>query len=134
MRINTRGVYLCCRAALPTMIANRRGSIINVGSRAGSDPKIQGGVAYSASKSAVHMFSFCLAEEVRKHNIAVNALSPGAMRSEGSAAMPFAKSDWHLRVDPSKVAPSAIWLALQDARSFTGKLVQRAEFGETWGT
>ena len=134
MRINTRGPYLCCRAALPTMIAERRGSIINVGSRAGANPRGRGGVAYSASKAAVHMFTFCLAEEVRRHNIAVNVLSPGSMKSEGSAAMPFAKGDWHERVEPADVGPGAVWLALQDAQSFTGQLALRAEFGETWGT
>ena len=134
MRINTRGPYLCCRAALSTMIADRRGSIINVGSRAGNNPKGGGGVAYSASKAAVHMLTFCLAEEVREHNIAVNALSPGPMKSEGSAAIPFNQRDWHQRVEPSEVGPCAVWLALQDARSFTGRLALRAEFGETWGT
>ncbi len=134
MRINTRGPYLCCRAALPAMIAQGSGSIINVGSRAGNNPKGGGGVAYSASKAAVHMFTFCLAEEVRQHNIAVNALSPGSMKSEGSAAIPFAKGDWHERVEPAEVGPCAVWLALQDARSFTGQLVLRAEFGQTWGT
>ena len=134
MRINTRGPYLCCRAALPTMIAECRGSIINVGSRAGTNPRGGGGVAYSASKAAVHMFTFCLAEEVRRHNIAVNALSPGPMKSEGSAAIPFTKGDWHERVEPADVGPCAVWLALQDAQSFTGQLALRAEFGETWGT
>ena len=134
MRTNARGPYLCCRAALPTMIAERRGSIINVGSRGGTKPRPIGGVAYSASKAAVHMFTFCLAEEVRRHNIAVNVLSPGSMKSEGSAAIPFTKGDWHERVEPADVGPCAVWLALQDAQSFTGQLALRAEFGETWGT
>ena len=88
MRINTRGPYLCCRAALPAMIAQGRGSIVNVGSRAADNPKGGGGVAYSASKAAVHVFSFCLAKEVREHNIAVNVLSPGPMKSEGLGRHP----------------------------------------------
>ena len=133
MQTNTRGPYLCCRAALPTMISQRRGSIINVGSRAGNNPMGGGGVAYSASKAAVHMFTFCLAEEVRESNIAVNVLSPGAMTSEGSAAIPFTRRDWHERVAPAEIGPCAVWLALQDARSFTGQLALRAEFGMGWG-
>ena len=76
MCVNTRGPYLCCRAVLPTMVAQRRGSIVNVGSRAGRDPGIGASVAYSASKAALHLFTFCLAEEVKVHNIAANVLNP----------------------------------------------------------
>ena len=133
MRVNTFGPYLCTRAVLPVMMAQRRGSIINVGSRTADDPAQGGGVLYSATKAAVHIFSRCLAEEVREYNIAVNILSPGAMRSEGSAAIPWAQRDWHERVDPSVIGPCAVYLALQDATTFTGQLAARADFGTTWG-
>lgn len=133
MRINTRGPYLCCRAVLPTRVAQRGGSIVNIGSRAGVSAGIGGGVAYSASKAALHMFTFCLADEVKEHNIAVNVLSPGAVKSEGSAAIPWTRGDWHQRVEPEEVTPSAVFLALQDAASFTGQLASRDEFGRTWG-
>ena len=95
---NLRGPYLCCRAVLTTMIEQGRGSIINIGSRMGSDHLQGGGVLYSATKAAVHMFSLCLAEEVREHNIAVNILSPGGLRTEGSAAIPWTQRDWPQRV------------------------------------
>ena len=129
---NLREPYLCCRTVLPTMIKQGRGSIINIGSRMGSDHEQGGGVLYSATKAAVHMFSLCLAEEVREHNVAVNILSPGGLRSEGSAAIPWTQRDWEQRVKPEAVGPSAVYLALQNASTFTGRLVQRAEFGETW--
>ena len=130
---NLRGPFLLCRAVVPQMVRQGKGSIINIGSRMGSDHLQGGGVLYSSTKAAVHMFSLCLAEELREHNIAVNILSPGALKSEGSAAIPWTQRDWHLRVDPEVVGPSAVYLALQDARSMTGRLVLRAEFGETWG-
>ncbi|MCH8989480.1 MAG: SDR family oxidoreductase [Chloroflexi bacterium] len=130
---NLRGPYLCCRAVLPTMIEQKRGSIIHIGSRMGSDHEQGGGVLYSATKAAVHMFSLCLADEVREHNIAVNILSPGSLRTEGSAAIPWTQRDWDQRVEPEAVGPSAVYLALQDASTFTGRLVHRVEFGETWG-
>lgn len=133
MAANLRGPYLCCRAVLPTMIEQRRGSIINIGSRMGSDHEQGGGVLYSAAKAAVHMFSLCLADEVREYNVAVNILSPGALRTEGSAAIPWTQRDWAQRVEPQEVGPSAVYLALQDASTFTGQLVQRVEFGKTWG-
>ena len=130
---NLRGPFLLCRAVVPQMVRQGKGSIINIGSRMGSDHLQGGGVLYSSTKAAVHMFSLCLAEELREHNIAVNILSPGALKSEGSAAIPWTQRDWRLRVDPEVVGPSAVYLALQDARSMTGRLVLRAEFGETWG-
>ncbi len=133
MRVNANGPYLCTRAALPSMMERRRGSIINVGSRMANDPALGGGVLYSASKAAVHMFSLCLADEVREYNIAVNILSPGSLRSEGSAAIPWTQRDWHERVEPSAVGPCAVYLALQDATTFTGQLALRADFGRTWG-
>ena len=133
MRVNANGPYLCSRAVLPSMMDRQRGSIINIGSRMATDPSLGGGVLYSASKAAVHMFSLCLADEVREHNIAVNILSPGSLRSEGSAAIPWTQRDWHERVDPSAVGPCAVYLALQDASTFTGRLASRAEFGTTWG-
>jgi 3-oxoacyl-[acyl-carrier protein] reductase len=130
---NVRGPYLLCRAVVPVMVRQGKGSIINIGSRMGSDHLQGGGVLYSSSKAAVHMFSLCLAEELREHNIAVNILSPGGLKSEGSAAIPWTQRDWHLRVDPKAVGPSAVYLALQNAQSFTGQLVLRTEFGQTWG-
>ena len=133
MRVNVSGPYLCSRAVLPIMMERRRGSIINIGSRMATDPNQGGGVLYSASKAAVHMFTYCLADEVRDYNIAVNVLSPGALRSEGSAAIPWTQRDWHERVDPSVVGPCAVYLALQDASTFTGQLAFRADFGTTWG-
>jgi len=36
-------------------------------------------------------------------------------------------------VEPEAVGPSAVYLAMQDASTFTGQLVLRAKFGETWG-
>ena len=133
IRINVGGPYRCSRAVLPVMMEQGKGSIINIGSRMATDPAQGGGVLYSASKAAVHMFSLCLADEVKDYNIAVNILSPGAMRSEGSAAIPWTQRDWHERVDPSAVGPCAVFLALQDASTFTGQLAARADFGTTWG-
>ena len=133
IRVNVGGPYLCTRAALPIMMEQRSGSIINIGSRMATDPAQGGGVLYSASKAAVHMFSLCLADEVKDYNIAVNILSPGSLRSEGSAAIPWTQRDWHERVDPGEVGPCAVYLALQDASTFTGQLAARADYGKTWG-
>jgi NAD(P)-dependent dehydrogenase (short-subunit alcohol dehydrogenase family) len=130
--VNLRGAYLTCRYVLPTMMEQRRGSIINIGSLAGSEPRPVG-TAYCSTKAALHMFSQCLAEDVREYNIAVNILNPGPMKSEGSSIIPWAQHDWHERVQPEEVGPAAVYLALQNAQSLTGRLVLREEFGKTWG-
>jgi|TARA_B100000809_G_scaffold29630_1_gene25696 3-oxoacyl-[acyl-carrier protein] reductase len=130
---NLKGPYLCCRSVVPWMIEQGRGSIIHIGSRMGSDAEQGGGVLYSSTKAAVHMFSYCLADELREHNIAVNILSPGGLKTEGSAAIPWTQRDWEQRVEPEAVGPAAVYLALQDASTMTGQYVLRAEFGETWG-
>lgn len=133
MGTNVRGPYLMCRRVVPIMMKQRRGSIINIGSRMGYDHLRGGGVLYSSTKAALHMFSLTLAEELREHNIAVNILNPGSLASEGSSVVPWAQHDWHQRVSPDVVGPSAVYLARQDASSMTGQMVARAEFGETWG-
>ena len=133
MGTNVRGPYLMCRRVVPVMMKQGRGSIINIGSRMGYDHLRGGGVLYSSSKAALHMFSRTLAEELREYNIAVNILNPGSLASEGSSVVPWARHDWDQRVDPAVVGPSAVYLALQDASTMTGEMCVRAEFGETWG-
>ncbi len=130
---NVRGPYLTCRHVIPVMMKQGGGNIINVGSRAANGPSPGAGSGYAPTKAAVHMFSFCLAEEMREHNIAVNVLSPGGLTSEGSSVIPWARHDWHERVAPEEVGPSAVYIALQDAGSMTGQVLFRADFGKTWG-
>jgi citronellol/citronellal dehydrogenase len=75
MGVNARASFLCCRAMLPTMIAQRWGHIINM-----SPPLdlsiVPGRIAYSISKLGMTLLSLGLAQEVRAHNVAVNSLWP----------------------------------------------------------
>jgi NAD(P)-dependent dehydrogenase (short-subunit alcohol dehydrogenase family) len=112
------------------MMRQRQGSIINIGSGAATTPRA-GGTAYSSSKAALHMFSLCLAEEVREYNIAVNVLNPGGVKTEGAESGGWPPA-WHERVEPEAVVPSAVFLALQNAETFSGRVVLRAEFGISW--
>jgi NAD(P)-dependent dehydrogenase (short-subunit alcohol dehydrogenase family) len=130
LAVNVRGPYLTCRYVLPVMMRQRQGSIINIGSGAATIPRA-GGTAYSSSKAALHMFSLCLAEEVRAYNIAVNVLNPGGVKTEGAESGGWPPA-WHERVEPEAVVPSAIFLALQSAETFSGRVVLRAEFGISW--
>lgn len=76
LNVNLKGVFLCCRAALPHLIKRGEGRIVNVASVAGKAGR-PGLAHYSASKHGVQGFTKSLAYEVAAHNITVNAVNPG---------------------------------------------------------
>jgi 3-oxoacyl-[acyl-carrier protein] reductase len=78
--INVLGVYLCCRAVIPGMLARGGGRIVNVASGAAYLPGLSS-TAYSASKAAVHRFSETLARQLEPHGIPVFSISPGLVRT-----------------------------------------------------
>lgn len=81
INVNLKGVLYGVAAALPHMIAQKSGHIINVASVAGH--KLFGGSAvYSATKFAVRAFSEGLRQEMAPHNIRTTILSPGAVKTE----------------------------------------------------
>jgi len=79
--VNVLGVYLCCRAAIPRLLAHGGGRIVNVASGAAYLPGSKT-TAYSASKAAVHRFSETLAGQLAPHGIPVFSISPGLVRTE----------------------------------------------------
>lgn len=78
--VNLRGVFLCCRAALPSMIARGRGRIVTVASGAGAMP-VAYMSAYAISKAAVIRFTETLAAETRRHGVAAFSIHPGTVRT-----------------------------------------------------
>ncbi|MNU62264.1 putative oxidoreductase [compost metagenome] len=79
--VNLKGVLYGVAAALPPMIAQKSGHIINVSSVAGH--KLFGGSAvYSATKFAVRALSEGLRQEMAPHNIRTTIISPGAVKTE----------------------------------------------------
>jgi 3-oxoacyl-[acyl-carrier protein] reductase len=77
--VNVLGVYLCCRAVIPSMLEHGRGRIVNVASGAAYLPG-SSSTAYSASKAAVHRFSETLANQLRGR-IPVFSISPGLVKT-----------------------------------------------------
>lgn len=75
-RVNVDGVFFCCQAVLPRMLARHRGNIVNIASWNGKLGAPNFG-AYSATKFAVIGLSQALAREVASHGIRVNAVCPG---------------------------------------------------------
>ncbi|HEY2221377.1 SDR family oxidoreductase [Actinomycetospora sp.] len=77
---NTRGPFLCSRAALPVMLAQGSGHVITVASVAG-EVAFPGRCAYTASKGAALMFAKSLALDYAHAGIRSNAVCPGFVRT-----------------------------------------------------
>jgi 3-oxoacyl-[acyl-carrier protein] reductase len=80
MRVNLDGVFLCCRAVTPLMIAQNYGRIVNVASIAGKEGN-PNAVAYSASKAGVIALTKSLGKELASYDIAVNCVTPAAAKT-----------------------------------------------------
>lgn len=109
MAVNLRGVFLACRAVLPAMMRQRRGTIINIASIA-AKRAIPGGAAYAASKHAVLGLSQVLAEEMRPHGVRVGALCPGAVDTSLWDGVPKAPERSRM-LRPEDVAEAALLMA-----------------------
>jgi NAD(P)-dependent dehydrogenase (short-subunit alcohol dehydrogenase family) len=79
MKVNVDGVFYCCKAVVPSMVARRYGKIINMSSTAGKASSTFGGLHYTASKAAVLGITRHLARELAPYSINVNAVCPGSI-------------------------------------------------------
>lgn len=74
--VNLRAPAVLTRLALPYMIENGAGAVINVGSLAGRTP-VPGAATYSATKAGLRAITYALAEEIRDSDIKLAVVSPG---------------------------------------------------------
>jgi NAD(P)-dependent dehydrogenase (short-subunit alcohol dehydrogenase family) len=118
--VNVRGTYLASRRALPSMIARRAGTIVNVASISGvpGPEKFPGWVSYCASKAAVIGMTEALAVEVKQYGVRVNSVSPGSvdtkMWAEASGGAPASMT-------AHEVAEVICFLASDRARAVNGQ-------------
>ncbi|MCE5254939.1 MAG: SDR family oxidoreductase [Actinomycetia bacterium] len=131
MRVNTTGPFLCSKAVLPAMIAQGRGSIINISSQAATE-RGSGTVGYSAvyaaSKAALDRFTWALAAEVGKHNIAVNALKPAGVVDTEGMRLWVPQEERQGWTSPAAMVTCAVFLAKQDAGGVTGTVAVDDEY------
>ena len=81
IKVNLRGVFLCCQKALKLMMPAKSGYIINISSMSGFKAyKDQS--AYAASKHGLMGITKSLASEVQEHGIRVSAILPGGVDTE----------------------------------------------------
>ena len=130
--VDARGVFLCSREVLPSMIERRCGRIITVASIAAwvTRPKE---AHYCAAKAAAVQFTRVLAYEVARHGITANVLCPGTtateMATETLAKDPVAQEGWRASVlmgDFARVedqADAVAFLASDQARHITGQVL-----------
>jgi 3-oxoacyl-[acyl-carrier protein] reductase len=127
LAVNLRGTFLCARFVLPYMLEQGWGRIINIASQLG----YIGGqevAHYSASKGGVIAFTKALAREVATRNVLVNAIAPGPIltdllaseteewKSAKLAELPIGRFG-----EVSEVAPTAVFLASDDATYYVGQ-------------
>jgi citronellol/citronellal dehydrogenase len=139
MDINLRAAFICCKAVAPAMMEQGGGSIINISSHAATNifsstlNADQGteialmGQAYGAAKAGLERFTWGLAAELGRYNIAVNALKPlRPVLTEGFQAQ-RPDADFSTWATPEAMVKAITFLAQQDARGLSGAVVTAEE-------
>jgi acetoacetyl-CoA reductase/3-oxoacyl-[acyl-carrier protein] reductase len=126
INVNLNGTFYCTSAALPAMMNQRFGRIINISSVVGQTGAF-GQANYSASKGGIIAFTKTLALEMAKFNITANSIAPGYTSTEMVEAIPEdvaaqlkARIPLGRFATPEEVAKAAGFLAA-DADYITGQ-------------
>jgi NAD(P)-dependent dehydrogenase (short-subunit alcohol dehydrogenase family) len=135
--LNLKGVFFCCKALAPQMIARGDGRIINITSTAAFVALPALSAAYCASKAGLELLSKSLAAEIGKFGVNVNTIAPGNTATplnahlrqpggEGEAYVALMKAmtpTGRAFLDPQEIAGPAVMLASDDAKGMHGATV-----------
>jgi 3-oxoacyl-[acyl-carrier protein] reductase len=129
LQTNLGGTYNFCRAVTYPMMKKRGGRIINISSVAATHVN-PGQTNYAASKGAINSFTKALAVELASRNVTVNAIAPGFIETDMSAAVRNKAGDLIKKMIPMKrigspedVAKVAVFLASADSAYVTGQVI-----------
>jgi 3-oxoacyl-[acyl-carrier protein] reductase len=128
MAVNLDGVFFCCREAVRWMKETGGGRILLFSSVASLTPT-PGAIPYSAAKGAVNMLAKSLAAEAAKHNVRVNVIAPGYIRTPMLEGLPDGFEDYIVKKTPLKrlgevdeMSALVAFLASHEADFFTGQI------------
>ena len=121
LALNLRSGYVLSRAAIPEMLKQKHGAIVNVASKAALD-HAAGAAAYAASKAAALALMDSLAAEVKGTGVRVNSILPSIIDTEANRkAMPDA--DFAKWPKPADIARVILFLCSDDAKVIHGAAV-----------
>jgi NAD(P)-dependent dehydrogenase (short-subunit alcohol dehydrogenase family) len=129
MRVNLKGLWLCCRAGLPVLESSGGGSIVNVASFVALVGAATAQVAYTASKGGVLAFTRELAVEVARKGIRANSVCPGPIETPLLAELlsdPARRERRLVHIPmgrfgrPEEIANAALFLASDESSFMTG--------------
>lgn len=128
LAVNLNGVYNCCKAVISDMREQKYGKIVNLASVSAFGNI--GQTNYGATKAAVIGLTKCLAKEVARNNITVNAIAPSYVETEMMQAVPEKVREMFLSkvpaqrfAEPSEIAAVAAFLASDDSSFVTGECI-----------
>lgn len=129
LRVNTTSVYLCCKYALPHMLAQGKGSIINTASFVALMGAATSQIAYTASKGGVLAMSRELGVQFARQGVRVNALCPGPVatpllmelfaKDPERAARRLVHVPMGRFAEPAEIAAAVAFLASDDSSFIT---------------
>ncbi len=131
VNLNLKAAFLCSRAVIPHMMERRCGTIVNLSSGQGASPA-PGRAPYSAAKAGIIGFTRTAAVELGPYGIRVNAVAPGATRTERALAAEAITGELAQRVatiplgriaEPEDIGNAVVFLASQQARHMTGQVL-----------
>jgi NAD(P)-dependent dehydrogenase (short-subunit alcohol dehydrogenase family) len=123
MGVNLKSAFLCSKAALPYMMKQNYGKIVNVASRTAVEKRYRGkSGAYAVSKAGVVVLTETMAEEVKKYDVNVNCILPSTIDTPDNRRG-FPDADFSKWVKPERIAKVMLFLVSEDSDAISGASV-----------